>query len=473
MDVSDYAACDATALAELIAARQVSAAEVRQAALQAIEQVEPELNAVVSGPFEDATAGEGPFAGVPFGVKDTLWERGRPYDFGSRLLEGQIAALDSTIAVRFRAAGLLSLVRTATPEFGGNFDTAPVLRGPTRNPWDPTRSPGGSSGGSAALVAARALPIAHGNDGAGSIRVPAAWCGLVGLKPSRGRTPIGPLVGEAPGGLPHEFALSRTVRDAAGLLDAVCGPAPGDHYYVTRPARPLATRLGEDPCRLRIAMHTRSYWGHETGGEQREAVERVARCLEGLGHSVEEEPPPVDAEAFRALHLVVWPWLIATIATALAAMAGRVASAESVETATLACIRRARKTGALDISTAESIRNAESRQLGAFLDRFDLLLSPTTPSGPPLAGVPAHDDAAYADVERWIDDFYAVSPYTPIANSTGQPSISLPLGATEDGLPAGVMLTAQTLREDVLLQVAAQLEHAMPWIDRRPKVSAE
>ncbi len=473
MDVSDYAACDATALAELIAARQVSAAEVRQAALQAIEQVEPELNAVVSGPFEDATAGEGPFAGVPFGVKDTLWERGRPYDFGSRLLEGQVAALDSTIAVRFRAAGLLSLVRTATPEFGGNFDTAPVLRGPTRNPWDPTRSPGGSSGGSAALVAARALPIAHGNDGAGSIRVPAAWCGLVGLKPSRGRTPIGPLVGEAPGGLPHEFALSRTVRDAAGLLDAVCGPAPGDHYYVTRPARPLATRLGEDPCRLRIAMHTRSYWGHETGGEQREAVERVARCLEGLGHSVEEEPPPVDAEAFRALHLVVWPWLIATIATALAAMAGRVASAENVETATLACIRRARKTGALDISTAESIRNAESRQLGAFLDRFDLLLSPTTPSGPPLAGVPAHDDAAYADVERWIDDFYAVSPYTPIANSTGQPSISLPLGATEDGLPAGVMLTAQTLREDVLLQVAAQLEHAMPWIDRRPKVSAE
>ncbi len=473
MDVSDYAARDATALAELIAARQVSAAEIRQAALQAIEQVEPDLNAVVSGPFEDATAGEGPFAGVPFGVKDTLWERGRPYDFGSRLLEGQVAPLDSTMAMRFRAAGLLSLVRTATPEFGGNFDTAPVLRGPTRNPWDPTRSPGGSSGGSAALVAARALPIAHANDGAGSIRVPASWCGLVGLKPSRGRTPIGPLVGEAPGGLPHEFAVSRTVRDAAGLLDAVCGPAPGDHYYVERPTRTFASRLGEDPGRLRIAMHTHSHWGRETEREQREAVERVARCLEEVGHSVEEAAPPVDAEAFRTLHLVVWPWLIATIATVLGAMAGRVASAENVETATLACLRHTEETGALDISTAEAIRNGASRQLGAFLDSFDLLLSPTTPSGPPLAGVPASDDATYTDIERWIDDFYAVSPYTPIANSTGQPSISLPLGVTEDGLPAGVMLTAQTLREDVLLQVAGQLEQAMPWIDRRPTVSVE
>lgn len=472
MDVSDYAARDATGLAELIAARQVSAAEVREAALQAIAQVEPELNAVVSGPFEDATAGEGPFGGVPFGVKDTLWEQGRPFDFGSRLLEGQVAPLDSTIAVRFRAAGLLSLVRTATPEFGGNFDTAPVIRGPTRNPWDPARSPGGSSGGSAALVAARALPIAHANDGAGSIRVPASWCGLVGLKPSRGRTPIGPLVGEAPGGLPHEFAVTRTVRDAAGLLDAVCGPAPGDHYYVERPARPFASRLDQDPGRLRIAMHTRSHWGRETDPEQREAVERVARCLEEMGHSVDEAAPPVDADAFRALHLVVWPWLMATIATTLGALAGREASAENVETATLACIRHTRETGAPDISTAEAIRNGAARQLGEFLDRFDLVLSPTAPAGPPPVGVPAPDDAAYADVERWMDDFYAVSPYTPIANSTGQPSISLPLGETGDGLPAGVMLTAQTLREDVLLQVAARLEQAMPWVDRRPNVCA-
>ena len=163
---------------------------------------------------------------------------------------------------------------------------------------------------------------------------------------------------------------------------------------------------------------------------------------------------------------------MATIATALGAIAGREATADNVEVASLACISRAREIGALDISAAEAIRNGASRQLGAFLDCFDLMLSPTTPSGPPLAGVPAPDDAVYADIERWIDDFYAVSPYTPIANSTGQPSISLPLGTTEDGLPAGVMLTAQTLREDVLLQVAAQLEHAMPWNDRRPKVSA-
>ncbi len=283
MDVSDYAACDATALAGLIASRQVSATEVRQAALQAIEQVEPDLNAVVSGPFEDATAGEGPFAGVPFGVKDTLWERGRPYDFGSRLLEGQVAALDSTIAVRFRAAGLLSLVRTATPEFGGNFDTAPVLRGPTRNPWDPTRSPGGSSGGSAALVAARALPIAHGNDGAGSIRVPAAWCGLVGLKPSRGRTPIGPLVGEAPERPPARVRPEPHRAGRGGFagrgLRACSGRSllRGEADEHVR----LAPRRGSRPAQDRHAHPL--ILGTETEGEQREAVERVARCLEETG----------------------------------------------------------------------------------------------------------------------------------------------------------------------------------------------
>ena len=183
----DYTACDATELASLIAAGAVQRAEVREAAVGAIEQVNPELNAVVDGPYEDAAGGDGPLAGVPIGLKDTAWEAGRAYRFASRLLEGQVAPIDSVLSERFRAAGLISLVRTATPEFGGNFDTSSVLYGSTRNPWDPARSPGGSSGGSAALVASGALPVAHANDGAGSIRVPAAWCGLVGLKPSRGR----------------------------------------------------------------------------------------------------------------------------------------------------------------------------------------------------------------------------------------------------------------------------------------------
>lgn len=440
--------------------------------MDAIEQVDPQLNAVVDGPFDDAPRDGGPFAGVPFGLKDTLWEAGRPYQFGSRMLEGQVAPLDSALTERFRAAGLVSLVRTATPEFGGNFDTSPVVNGRTRNPWDPGRSPGGSSGGSAALVAAGALPMAHANDGAGSIRVPAAWCGLVGLKPSRGRVPLAPLVGETPGGLPHEFALTRSVRDAAALLDAACGPAAGDRYYVRRPEQPFAEQAGADPGPLRIAMHTASYWGRETEPEVRAAVEAVALALEGIGHRVEEAAPAVDADAFRAMHLIVWPWLVATLATALGEIAGREPSERNVETASLACIRHARETGALEISAAYGIQNAVSREWGGFLDDFDLFLSPTTPTGPPPGGVPSHDDPIYADVERWIDDFYSVSPYTPVANTTGQPAVSLPLATAADGMPIGVMLAAQTLREDLLIRVAAQLEAAMPWADRRPGIFA-
>jgi amidase len=266
--------------------------------------------------------------------------------------------------------------------------------------------------------------------------------------------------------------VTRTVRDAAALLDAVCGPAPGDRYYVRRPERPFAAEAGADPGPLRIAMQTESYWGNGTDPEVRGAVETVARILEEQGHRVEQAAPPVDADAFRTLHLIVWPWLVATLATTLGEIAGREPSEADVETATLACIRHTRETGALDISKASALQNAISRAWGAFLDDFDLFLSPTTPDGPSPAGVPPADDPVYADIERWIDDFYGISPYTPVANTTGQPAISLPLGTATDGMPIGVMLTAQTLQEDLLIRVAAQLETAMPWADRRPGVYA-
>src|SRR4051794_2336008 len=203
MNVAEYAACDATELSQSLASGELGAVEVREAALRAIEQVDPELNAVVHGPFEDAPATDGPFGGVPFAVKDTLFEKGRPCEFGSRLLNGVVAPVSATLAERFGEAGLVSLARSATPEFAFNIDTSPVANGSTRNPWSPDRGPGGSSGGAAALVASRAVPMAHANDGGGSIRIPAAWCGLVGLKPSRGRVPAGPLIGEAPGGVAH------------------------------------------------------------------------------------------------------------------------------------------------------------------------------------------------------------------------------------------------------------------------------
>jgi amidase len=472
VDVSEYAACDATELSRLLAGHEVGPGEVREAALRAIEQVNPQLNAVVHGPYEDAPAEDGPLSGIPLAVKDTLWEAGRPCEFGSRLIAGHVARADVTLAARFREAGLVSLVRTATPEFGFNLDTSPAVNGSTRNPWALDRSPGGSSGGSAALVASRALPWAHGNDGGGSIRIPAGWCGLVGLKPSRGRVPVGPLIGEVPGGISHEFALTRTVRDTALLLDAVCGPAPGDRYYVARPERPYAESVDRAPGKLRVAIHTESFWGRETEPEQRAAVEAAGRALEALGHAVEPAHAPVQAGALRRANLVLWPWLLASTAGGYGAMLGREAGPDTVETASLACIHHGRQLTVSDAWAAFAIVNAAGRAWGEFLDEYDLFLCPTSPTGPPEAGHPPQNDPKYSTAEAWADDVFGLIPFTPIANATGQPSISLPLGVAGNGLPIGVMLTAQTLREDLLLAIAAQLERAMPWADRSPTVLA-
>src|SRR4051812_29557678 len=472
MDLTEYAGCDATQLRRLLAAGEVAADEVRDAALRAIDAVEPQLNAVVAGPYEDATGGDGPLSGVPFAVKDTLPEAGRPLGFGSRLLDGYVARRDATLAERFRAAGLVSLVRTATPEFAFNCDTAPVVHGPTRNPWDPDRSPGGSSGGSAALVASRALPMGHANDGGGSIRVPAAWCGLVGLKASRGRVPIGPAVGEAVGGFAHEFAVTRSVRDAALLLDAVNGPAAGDRYYIARPPAPVSGALERDTGRLRVAVHTRSYFGDQTTPEAASAVRAAAAILEGLGHHVEEDCPLVAEEALLECVTTVWSVDLAELAATFEHATGRPAGRAHVEAASWSCIRHGRELGALDLQDAARVVNSTARRWGAFLDDYDLFVCPTTPAAAAASGTPDQDDARMATARAWTGAVFSRSPFTAIANLTGQPAISLPLGETPDGLPLGVMLTAQTLREDVLLQVATQLERASPWDGRVPAIHA-
>ena len=462
MELRDYAACDAAELRRLIDARQVAAGEVREVALRAIAAVGPQLNATVSGPYEDA---EGD---IPFAAKDTLPEQGRPLGFGTRLLDGFTAKRDATLAERFRAAGLASLARSATPEFAFNLDTAPVTHGPTRNPWNPAHSPGGSSGGAAALVASRALPLAHANDAGGSIRVPAAWCGLVGLKPSRGRVPLGPSVGEAVGGFAHEFAVTRSVRDAAWLLDAITGPAAGDRYYLEPPATAFAA-LG-DPGPLRVAVHTDSFFGVETAPEVRAAVDATARALEAAGHQVEPACPDINVEQLRRCVTDVWSVDLAELAATFAGITGRAAETH-VEAASRACIRHGRALTALELQDAQRVVNATSRRWGRFLDDYDLFLCPTTPTAATPSGIPDMDDAGIETAEAWIDRVFAFSPFTPIANLTGQPSISLPLGEA-DGLPLGVMLTAQTLRDDVLLAVAAQLERALPWADRTPAIVA-
>jgi amidase len=473
VDLGEYTSCDGTELKRLLASRLLDAAEVREAALRAIEAVEPRLNAVVSGPYEQAaSAFDGPLAGVPLAVKDTLAEAGRPLGFGSRLLDGYVARRDATLAERLRAAGLVSLVRTATPEFAFNTDTAPVVHGPTLNPWDPARGPGGSSGGSAALVAARALPMAHANDGGGSIRIPAAWCGLVGLKPSRGRVPLGPGVGEAVGGFAHEFALTRSVRDAAALLDAVSGPAPGDRYYLARPHERFLDSLSAKLPPLRVAVHTSSFFGTPTEPSARAVVQATAATLERLGHRVEEDCPVVAEDSLRACMEAIWSVDLANLAATFARIGGGEAGPGQVEAASWACIRRGREISALELEAAASVVNSTARRWGRFLDEHDLFLCPTAPTPAPPTGVPDQDDERIDTARAWIGEVFDRIPFTPIANLTGQPSISLPLGETSDGMPLGVMLTAQTLREDLLLQVGAALEEATPWRQRRPAVDA-
>jgi amidase len=471
--LADYTRLDAVALARLVARREVDAGEVREAALGAIEAVDGALNAVVAGPYEQAAgAADGPLWGVPFAAKDTLPEAGRPLGFGARLLEGYVARRDATLSERFRAAGLSSLVRSATPEFAFNTDTAPVVHGATRNPWDPARSPGGSSGGAAALVASRALPVAHANDGGGSIRIPAAWCGLVGLKPSRGRVPIGPAVGEAVGGFAHEFALTRSVRDAAALLDAVCGPAPGDRYYLARPKLPYADAIQRPPAPLRVAVHSDSFFGTPTDPEVAALVRAVGDTLEGLGHHVEQACATISENALRTCMETIWSVDLAGLAATFSRLGGREVAPGQVEAASWACIRRGREVGALELDSAMSLVNSSSRRWGRFLDEYDLFLCPTAPTAALPSGVPGQDDERIDSAAAWIDAVFARIPFTPLANLTGQPAISLPLGQGSDGMPLGVMLTAQTLREDLLLAVAGALEEAMPWSERLPAIHA-
>jgi amidase len=474
MQPAEYAEHDGLGLKGLIDDGQVSSEEVRDAALRALEEVNPRLNALVGEPFDDVSHDPaGPLGGVPFLVKDLVCMiEGKPIEWGSRLTKGFIAPMDSFLMSRFKAAGLRTLGKTATPEMGFNANTAPVANGITRNPWDTDRIPGGSSGGSAALVAARAVPIAHANDGGGSIRIPAACNGLVGLKPTRGRVPLGPAVDEAINGAAVELAVTRSVRDTAAVLDAVCGPAPGEKYFVARPARTYAEELGADPGRLRVALRTQAFWGTETDPEVAGVVQEVARQLESLGHTVEEASPALDVEAFFGAQLTIWSWFNAVSVLMLAELSGREPGPDTLERGTLTALRHGAKLSALELAQAFAAQNTVTRIWGAFLDDFDLLLTPTLPVPALPVGSLDQDAESIEEARDWLDHVFGQIPFTSQLNMSGQPAVSLPLGVSSDGLPIGVQLAAQALREDVLLRVAAQLEEAMPWAHRRPKVRA-
>jgi amidase len=476
----ELAHLDATAQAELVRSGEASPADLVEAAIARTEAANGEINAVIHSLFEEGLAAangelpDGPFRGVPFLLKDLgAAFAGQPMHMGMRYLKERDfrAPLDTYLAQRFRAAGLVTIGKTNTPELGILPTTEPRAYGPTRNPWDLGRSSGGSSGGSAAAVAAGMVPFAHANDGGGSIRIPAANCGLVGLKPSRQRISEGPLVGDIMSGLTCELCVSRSVRDTAALLEAVHGPAPGDPYVAPPPSRPYTEEVGADPGKLRVALWTESTIERDVDPETIAAARGAAKALEGLGHAVEEP----DLATLRNVDLVQ-PFLVrwaagqAAVLDQLGMATGNVIGADDVEPLSWALAEIGRRHSAGEYLTAVGQHQMMSRMFaGIHESGFDLLLSPTLGEPPPPLGT--FDDSGpepMAAFERAFVD----GCFTAAFNATGQPAISLPLHWSEDGLPIGIQLVAPLGREDLLLRVAAQLEQAVPWADRTPPVFA-
>lgn len=474
LTLSEYCERDGLGLAELVRAGEVTPAELLEVALTGVERLDPQLGAVVTPLREQAEKSladglpTGPFTGVPFAIKElVLHAAGVPMQMGSRLAAGLALPHDTELMARFRRAGLVTMATTATPEFGYNATTESVAHGPTRNPWDLSRSSGGSSGGSAALVSAGITPIAHANDGGGSIRVPASCCGLVGLKPTRGRIPTGPDYGDPLSGLGVEFAVTRTVRDAAALLDAVAGPDPGAPHW---PApENFASAVTRAPGHLRIAWMARPLSGVAVDPACVAGLHDTVRLLESLGHELVEAAPSIDAEAFLMATNRVWAANTASWMTGLAAALGREISEETVESTSFACYQFGKQLTAIELLQALDIFTAVARTVGQFFTQYDVVLSPTLARpAPPLGELDAN--APGLDAAAWTRQVFAFTPFTAVYNTTGQPAISLPLATSPAGLPIGMQFAGRFAGEATLLRLAAQLEQASPWRDRRPPV---
>jgi amidase len=468
--VDDVLWLDATAQAELVAKGEVTARQLAETCIAGIEELDRSINAVIHRRFEraleeiDSGLPGGPFCGVPFLIKDLFADSaGDPAHQGNRALRdlGWTAERDSWLVGRLRAAGFAFLGRTNTPEFGLVPVTEPHAYGPCRNPWDLSRSPGGSSGGSAAAVAAGMVAVAHASDGGGSIRIPASMCGLVGLKPSRGRTTLGPEGDES--GLSVQHVVARSVRDSAALLDVLRGPGPGDMVVAPPPARPYLSEATVRPARLRIGFLDSSPAG-AIDPECQAAVHAAARLLEQVGHAVSDDHPEINPEAARTFG-ARWVVNARTRLNWLGTLLGREATADDVEPLTWAMASVGETISGTDYAAAVGAGSALARQFGRWWLDHDLLVTPTLGQLPPLIGElepPAEDP--FATQERTGQ----LVPFTTHFNVTGQPAISLPLHVSAAGLPVGVQIVAAYGREDLLIQVAAQLEEAAPWAGRRP-----
>ena len=469
---------DATAQADLVRRGEVSPKELVEAAIGRITAVNPKLDAVIRTRFDaarqeaegDQHLPDGPFRGVPMLFKDLgCTVEGEVTAFGLGPLRELAIPVTSYLAAQFRSAGFIALGRTNVPELGTTVTTEPRSFPPARNPWNPGHSTGGSSGGSAAAVASGMVAVAHANDGGGSIRIPASECGLVGLKPTRGRVSQGPVTGEAWAGSTIDGAVTRTVRDAAGILDVISSPMPGDPYYAPPLPRPLVQEVGADPGRLRIGFLDRTgVPGYLDDPECRAAVASAASLLESLGHHVEQSAPAAmfEPEIARHFNIIIAADTEATM-RAFEMLLGRPIGEDEIESRNAAYRRAGRRLSAADYLQSRAWLGMWARRMADWWNGHDLLLTPTLGAPPPELGW-----FTAAGPEEEGNRIASFIPYTPQFNMTGQPAVSLPLHWTPGDLPVGVQLVAAYGREDLLVRVASQLEQAAPWSHRRPAVHA-
>jgi amidase len=473
MRPDEYVAFDAVGLAELAHRGEVTPLELAEAAIERIEALSPQLNAVVERDYDRARAAAramdlaAPLAGVPFLAKDINIEvAGLHLTSSCRWLEGLPAATeDAPLAARWRSAGLSILGRTNTPEFATEFVCEPTWRGSTQNPWDLSRTPGGSSGGAAAAVASGMVPIAHATDSGGSIRVPAAACGLVGLKPSRGWVPVGPQHDELAGGLDCEHVLARSVRDSAVMLDLTSGAEATTRYPLKRPADSFAAAAsGEAPAPLRIGIALRAPGGMMPIDEIGAAVEQAAATLRRAGHTVSEFHFP-DSANIGEQSAFVWMAATAEEIDFYRGQVGRDPRKDELEALTWACMDLAKRATAVDFLRARRALTAATRDMADAFRRIDVLLLPTTADLPVRTGQIDGRTEAF-DMDRWNRDSYRYAPYTELFNVTGQPAISLPLALSSSGLPIGVQFAAPLGEDARLLALAAWFEREQPWEQR-------
>ena len=472
---AEYEQYDALGLAELVRRRQVSPGELLDAAIARVEARNPAINAVTMPLYDYGRAAiaaglpDGPFTGVPFLMKDlTASIAGVKMTRSSSFFaDAPAPAVDSEHVRRLKRAGLVIFGRTNTCELGLSLTCEPRLHGPTRNPWDPTRISGGSSGGAAAAVGARVLPMAHATDGFGSIRAPAACCGLVGLKPTRGRNTMAPFLGEGLGGCSVEHAVTLSVRDSAVLLDATCGTGAGDPYVAPPPARPFRQEIGADPGVLRIAYTSLPPNGAKIDAESLRALGETVRLCSDLGHRVQEVDPPIDRPAVIATFLTL---AAANTVVNLAShpTKGRAAQPDEVEKVTWATARLGDAVSGADYVRATQTAHRLGRQMAAFHADWDVLLTPGLATLPVKLG---WLDMMMDDVHEYWRRVFAFSPFTVWFNLTGQPAMMLPLGRSPEGLPIATQLVARYGDEGTLFRLAAQLETAHPWFDRKPPLA--